>query len=274
MMSEETRPAVTYRELITGFRNLGIERGSPVIAHASLSSLGDVRGGPEALLGALQASVSALIMPAFTSRPAVIPEVGPEGNAIKYGAGKNSNLLAEFFKPEMPADQIMGIVPETLRKLPGASRSSHPLLSFVGLHADTVLASQTLADPLAPIRALVEQAGWVLLIGVDHTVNTSIHYAEKLAGRKQFLRWALTADGVLECPGYPGCSDGFQAIAPRLETVTHQSKIGASIVQAVPLKELVRVVMGYLAEDPLALLCQRTDCERCNAVRQASLKIL
>jgi aminoglycoside 3-N-acetyltransferase len=269
MMSVETKTTVTYRDLITGLRNLGIEHGCPVIAHASLSSFGEVRGGPEALLGALQDSVSSLIMPTFTSGPAVIPEVGPEGNAILYGSGKDSNLLAEFFKPDMAADKIMGVVPETLRKLPGSYRSSHPLLSFSGLHAETILATQTLDDPLAPIRVMAEQGGSVLLIGVDHTTNTSIHYAEKLAGRKQFLRWALTAEGVCECPGYPGCSNGFQAIAPHLEMVTHRSNIGHSVVQAIPLKDLVRVVMACLAEDPMALLCHRLDCERCNVVRQA-----
>jgi aminoglycoside 3-N-acetyltransferase len=273
-MSVETKTMVTYRELITGLRILGIERGCPVIAHASLSSFGEVRGGSEALLGALQASFTSLMMPTFTSRPAVIPEVGPEGNAIQYGSGKDSNQLAEFFKPDMPADKIMGIVPETLRKLPGAYRSSHPLLSLAGLHADTALAAQTLNEPLAPIRVLQEQGGWVLLAGVDHTVNTSIHYAEKLAGRKQFMRWALTAEGVRECPGYPGCSDGFQAIAPRLEMVTHTAKVGNSVLQAIPIKDLVRVVLAYLAEDPLALLCHRIDCERCNTVRQASLGVL
>jgi aminoglycoside 3-N-acetyltransferase len=269
MMSVETKSPVTFRELTTGLRILGIERGCPVIVHASFSSFGDVRGGPEVLLGALQGSFASLIMPTFTSRPAVIPEVGPEGNAIQYGSGKESNLLAEFFKPDMPTDKIMGIVPEALRKLPGAYRSSHPLLSFAGLQAETALASQTLSDPLAPIQALVEKAGWVLLIGVDHTVNTSIHYAEKLAGRKQFLRWALTAEGVRECPGYPGCSDGFQALAPRVEAVTHRTIIGNSVLQAVPLMDLVRAVMACLAEDPLALLCQRANCERCNAVRQS-----
>jgi aminoglycoside 3-N-acetyltransferase len=62
-----------------------------------------------------------------------------------------------------------------------------------------------LDDPLAPVGALAEENGTVLLIGVNHTVNTSIHYAEKIAGRKQFIRWALTPQGVRECPGFPGC---------------------------------------------------------------------
>jgi aminoglycoside 3-N-acetyltransferase len=104
-------------------------------------------------------------------------------------------------------------------------------------------------------------------MGVDHTVDTSIHYAERLAGRKQFVRWALTTKGVVECPGFPGCSDGFQAVAPRLESVTHRVQAGPVEIQAVPLSDLVDTVRSLIAEDPLALLCSRERCERCDAVR-------
>ena len=110
----------------------------------------------------------------------------------------------------------MGIVAETLRRHPRARRSLHPIQSFAGIYADKFLAAQTLQNPLGPIGALAEADGWVLLLGVDHTVDTSIHYAEKLAGRKQFTRWALLSDRIIECPGFPGDSAGFDAIAPDL----------------------------------------------------------
>jgi hypothetical protein len=38
-------------------------------------------------------------------------------------------------------------------------------------------------------------------------------------------------------------------------------------VQAVPLKMLFKVVLARINKDPLALLCQQEDCERCNAIR-------
>ena len=98
----------------------------------------------------------------------------------------------------------MGILPETLRNHPSATRTAHPILSFAGINADFTLFTQTLYEPLAPIGALAELDGWVVLINVDHTVNTSIHYAEKLAGRRQFVRWALVGDRVVECPNFPG----------------------------------------------------------------------
>ncbi len=162
---------------------------------------------------------------------------------------------------------MMGIIPEMLRRHPRVRRSTHPIQSFAGINAEKILAAQTMSDHLAPIGFMEKADGWVLLIGVNHTVNTSIHYAEKLAGRKQFVRWALTPKGVVECPGFPGDSAGFQAIAPDLGKFTRQVQIGDAIIQAIPLKMLIKVVTARIKKDPLALLCQQEDCERCNAIR-------
>jgi aminoglycoside 3-N-acetyltransferase len=167
----------------------------------------------------------------------------------------------------MPADKTMGALPETLRRHPRSKRSMHPIQSFAGIHADSILNAQTIFDPLAPIGALAEKDGWVLLLGVDHRVNTSIHHGEKLGGRMQFIRWALLPDRLVECPGFPGDSEGFEAIAPAVEKYTRRVEIGGALAQAVHLESLLRVVVEQLRENPFALLCARQDCERCNAVR-------
>jgi aminoglycoside 3-N-acetyltransferase len=73
---------------------------------------------------------------------------------------------------------------------------------------------------------------------------------------------------VLECPGFPGCSDGFGQLAPRLDPVTRQMQVGVGLVQAVPLQELVSTARAWVEADPLALLCDRSFCERCAAVRK------
>ena len=93
-------------------------------------------------------------MPAFTYRTMVTPEVGPANNGIAYGGDHYYNREALPFHPDMPADPLMGILPETLRNHPDSRRSSHPILSFTGLNADAILGTQTLYDPFAPIAAL------------------------------------------------------------------------------------------------------------------------
>jgi aminoglycoside 3-N-acetyltransferase len=252
--------------LRNAFSKLGLGKHL-VIAHASMRAFGSVDAN--AMLDALLESTRGVIMPAFTYKTMLNPEIGPPRNGITYGSESDLNKMAEPFHPDMPVDSTMGILPEILRKRPGAKRSSHPIQSFAGINADAILNSQTIYDPLAPIGALAEQDGWILLLGVDHRVNTSIHYAEKLAGRMQFIRWALTPGKVVECPGFPGDSEGFNAIAPALRDAkyTRRVEIGNALVQAVHLQSLIRAVMDALKENPLALLCDRPDCERCEAVR-------
>ena len=208
-------------------------------------------------------------MPTFTYKTMITPEVGPPNNGMTYGSGKDLNKMVKPFQRGMPPDKMMGILPRHLLSERGVVRTSHPILSFSGVQADDILLTQTLFDPLAPIGALAEKDGWVLLINVDHTVNTSIHYAEKLAGRRQFVRWAMIPGRIVECPGYPGDSSGFNDIDDHLLPQTRRVDMdGGAFIQAVPLKRLIEVTAELIKRDPLVLLCQRTDCERCNAVRK------
>lgn len=265
---------ITVRELFSGFASLPI-RGQAAIAHGSFKSFGGAQGGPRAVIDALVHTCGSLIMPVFTYRTMVTPLVGPPNNGLDYSAEEHrrmrpdgeGTLDAVPFHPDLPADPEMGILAETLRRYPDARRSLHPILSFAGVRADYALARQTLYDPLAPIGALAEKNGWVLLIGVDHTVNTSIHYAEKLAGRKQFVRWARMRRRFVECPGFPGDSSGFNEIAQHLDHDVRAVTIGEARVQAVPLKLLIEKVTRLIQTNPRALLCERPTCARCNAVR-------
>jgi len=261
---------LTYSEIKSALSGLGLS-DKAVIAHASFKAFGQVNGGADSLVYAVLDSVSALMMPAFTYKTMITPNVGPPNNGVTYGAEQDLNSMAEAFTPNMPCDPLMGIIPEMLRRHPSAKRSLHPIQSFTGVNVEKYLAAQTMQNPLGPIKALAEAKGWILLLGVDHTVNTSIHYAEKLAGRKQFKRWALLPDRIVECPGFPGDSAGFNAIAPYLLNDTRKIQVGNAIVQAVPLRVLFSKAMQIIKENPLALLCEREDCERCNAVREAVL---
>jgi aminoglycoside 3-N-acetyltransferase len=260
---------IRLQDLLLGLRNLHLG-DAPVIVHSSLRSFGQVDGGAQAVVSALAAVFPTLLVPTFTYKTMVTPLTGPGNNAITYGSGGSQNQMAEFFTPRIPADPLMGVIPEAMLNYPGASRSSHPIQSFAGINAGKLLEAQRLDEPLAPLGMLEKQGGWVLLMGVNHTVNTSIHYAEKLAGRRQFIRWALTPKGVVECPGFPGCSAGFQAIAAEMDKFTRKVQIGDARVQAVPLSILFKVVIARIKKDPLALLCRQEECERCNQIRNLS----
>jgi aminoglycoside 3-N-acetyltransferase len=262
---------VRLRDLLLGLRELHLGN-APVIVHSSLKSFGEVEGGAQTVVHALAEVFPSVLMPTFTYKTMLTPLTGPANNAIRYGSDETQNRMAEFFTPRIPADPLMGIIPETFRHHPRAERSIHPIQSFTGINAVNLLKAQTMADPLGPLGALEKEGGWAVLVGVNHTVNTSIHYAEKLAGRRQFLRWALTPKGVVECPGFPGCSAGFQAIAPEMEKFTRKVQIGSAKVQTVPLVMLFRGVIARIKKDPLALLCQQEDCERCGEIRGQGIR--
>jgi aminoglycoside 3-N-acetyltransferase len=261
---------VTARQWLQALSKLGIDRTRPVLIHASLSAFGTIDGGTASVVTALAKTFDTVVAPAFTYRTMVTPEDGPSDNAIQYGRGRGLTSRAEPFHMTMPADKLMGVIVEAVRQLPEAKRSAHPILSFTGINAASILTTQSIKSPLAPIKTLAMAAGWILLLGVDHTVNTSIHFAERLVGREGFVRWSLTPAGIQECPGFPGCSNGFQQIAPHLQGISRRIRLGKGQIEAIPLTDLVRIVCEWIVQDPAALLCNHRACMRCKTTRQRS----
>jgi aminoglycoside 3-N-acetyltransferase len=258
-----------FREIVNNLHQLGVSNQYPVIAHINPDLPHNIKGGANTLVGALLTATDNAILPAFTTRTMVIPETGPANNALEYGSGRESNLNVEIFNAELAADEPYVEMANTLHLYPGAFRSSHPVLSFVGLGMNTALDAQNIHQPYAPIKSLLDLKGMVVLMGVDQSNNFSIHYAEHLAGRKQFTRWALSTEGTLECNPFPGCPDGFNKINIHIEAFRHQIAITDQIWQAYSLQDFISITTELLKKDPFSLLCNRLKCERCNAVRNS-----
>ena len=262
---------IHHGDIVNSLLKLEIDSRQPVLVHCSLTAIGTVEGGVESLLRGLQFCFDQLVMPAFTYQTMLVPKAGPENNGLEYGSGLEQNRQAEFFHPGLPVHASLGVVAEHFRQQASASRTLHPILSFAGVNAADFLHTQEIYDPLQPVGALAQAGGWVLLIGVDQRANTSIHYAERAAGRKQFIRWALTPRGVVECPRFPGCPDDFNSLGERVHALRRAVRLGRTTVQAYPLEGLVSSVVDWITEDRLALLCDSPTCMRCQAVR-ADLK--
>ena len=229
-------------------KRLVLVHASPVVASdALLSSLLETTGG--------------FFTPTFTPKSLLPIDFHPVHTKADV------KTLAEPFTPSMSADKAFGSFPELVRGHSKAKRSLHPVLSFAGIGADALINSQTLPEPYAPIAALAEEEGVILLAGMDQRVNFSIHYGEKLAGRMQFIRWALTEHGVVECPNFPGDSEGFNAVSLTVKPFTRQAEVDGVVIQAIPANDLLKSVVNKIHEDAYSLLCGRPDCERCEAVR-------
>ena len=117
--------AVRLRDLLLGLRELHLGT-APVIVHSSLKSFGEVEGGAQTVVTALTAVFPTVLVPTFTYKTMLTPQTGPGQNGITYGSGENQNRMAEFFTPWMPADPLMGIIPETFRNHPRPNARSIP----------------------------------------------------------------------------------------------------------------------------------------------------
>jgi aminoglycoside 3-N-acetyltransferase len=260
---------ISYHDIASGLQDLGLNRSTPVLAHISIGSMGEVKGGLNTVMGALLAIVDNVMMPSFTFSTQIIPESGPANNLMVYGSGRDTNFTAEVFSHDLPSDMVDNEASEALRGYPGVLRSSHPVFSFIGLGLDIALVNHPSEDPYAPIAELRKLDGWVLLMGAEPSANYSVHFAEKLAGRKQFTRWALGIDGIHEIPHYPGCPDGFHKLNFYMQEELHTVRIADAFWHAMKLGTLINVAVALIKEDPFALLCNTLNCPRCNLVRAA-----
>jgi aminoglycoside 3-N-acetyltransferase len=234
-----------------------------VLFHSSLSALGHVERGAPAVVEALTAVCSTVLMAAFTYECEVWNERGVlPGNA--YYERPAAGRVPTTFRRDTPVSRAIGVIPETLRTWPGARRSSHPTQSFiaVGVASAELVDVDDGAYPIGPIRRLLERDGTLLLLGVSHTSSTAIHLAEHLEGRAPFVRYAHTPAGVVEIEAC-GCSDAFDDLEAHVEGIERSAGLGAGRLRAYPLPPYAEAARSMLRADANALLCGQ--CARCRA---------
>lgn len=164
----------------------------------------------------------------------------------------------------------MGAIPAFIVTMPGRVRGNHPLCSFsaVGPRARELVAGQAPLDVYAPLEALVEVNGWIVLVGVGLEKLTFLHLAEKAAGRNLFRRWANGIDGQVLTVEAGGCSGGFRKFSPSLRHLTVNRKVGKSRWRVFPAQAALQAAVEAIRQDPRITHCGHPQCERCNdAVR-------
>ena len=188
---EKTSKPNTIESLTADFRNLGVKVGDIILLHSSLSQLGWTVGGPVSVIDALLNNIGkrgTLIMPTFTSG-------NTDPSEWQYPPVPKSwwSVIREHapgFHVDKTPTRGMGIIAETFRKYPGVIRSNHPDSSFCawGEHAKFITKNHSLDSDLgegSPLARIYELDGKVLLLGVSHSSNTSIHLAEYRSDYKE-----------------------------------------------------------------------------------------
>lgn len=180
------RPA-TVSSLVADLSRLGIGSGDVVIVHSSLRSIGWVAGGAQAVVEALLTAVGptgTIVMPTQSgqlSDPA-------QWEDPPVPAAWHDTIRAEMpaFDPHLTPTRSMGAIIDCFRSHSASIRSAHPTVSFAanGHDAQTIIDDHPLAPGLgdgSPLTRLYDLNASVLLIGVGHGNNTSLHLAEHRA---------------------------------------------------------------------------------------------
>jgi aminoglycoside 3-N-acetyltransferase len=204
---------VTSASLAADLRALGVRADGVLIVHSSLSKLGWVVGGAQAVVLALQSVVGeagTLVLPTHSghlSDPANW-ENPPVPSA--WWPGIRADMPA--YDSELTPTREMGAIVECFRHVPGVVRSSHPRHSFAALGpaAETIVADHDLADSFGeqtPLGRAYELDAQVLLLGVGHANNTSLHLAEARGSftKKRYRNGSpVIVDGRREWVSYEG----------------------------------------------------------------------
>ena len=261
---------VTQLEIQAGIQRLGLA-GQPVCVHSSLRSFGHVLGGAQTVVQAFIEEGCTMMVPSHSYDFSVAPpqDQQVERNGVIYDAlypRANVGIDKIYTPATKEIDPDMGAIAAAVLNFPGSVRGNHPLNSFsaVGPLAERLIAGQAPLALHAPLQALVEEAGYVLLMGVGLDSMTLLHYAEQEAGRIVFRRWANDREGHVQMVEAGGCSDGFEHLAPVLQPLQRETRVGESRWQLFPAKQAVQAVAAAIRKDPQITHCGRPDCERCN----------
>lgn len=236
---------------------LGISGDGVLVVHTAFSNFGGRAGAPADLIEALRMAAGArgtLVMPSMSD------------------------------DDEQPFDQQrtpcigMGIVADTFWRMPGVSRSDSPhSFAAIGPHAAEITTPHPVDvphGPDSPIGRTHELDAEVLLLGVGHDANTTLHLAENLAGvRYKVPKYAtVMRDGQLVRHHYhevDHCCANFALLDSWLEARGHQQRgfVAGAPARLIGTRDIVATALDHLRENETVFLHPRGVCTECDDAR-------
>lgn len=266
MSSIHTGPAVLSQAAVEDqLRAIGVQPGDVLLVHTSFRATRPVEGGPAGLIEALRGAL------------------GPGGTLVMPSWSGDDDQ--PFDPATSPASGDLGVLADTFWRLPGVRRSDHPhALAAAGPRAEWILADPLPLPPhisASPVGRVYELDGQVLLIGVGHDADSTLHLAELLAGVPYRVPRHCTVlrEGRavrIEYGENDHCCERFSLADEWLRERGLQSegRVGHAHARLARSRDIVAVALEQLSRDPLVFLHPAgAGCAECDEARRATLNL-
>jgi aminoglycoside 3-N-acetyltransferase len=255
-MAELSRAEVTDQ-----LRALGVEQGGVLLVHTSFRATRPVEGGPLGLIGALGDTL------------------GPDGTLVMPSWSGEDDEPFDPLATSVPPS--LGVVADMFWRLPGVRRSNH-------VHAFAAAGPQAASitsDPLplpphipeSPVGRVHDLDGQVLLLGVGHDADTTLHLAELIAGAPYRVPTYCTVlrNGRpvrIDYEENDHCCERFAFADPwlRARGLQSEGRVGHARARLARARDIVEVAVEQLARDPLLFLHPPdAGCGECDRARRS-----
>jgi aminoglycoside N3'-acetyltransferase len=231
-----------------------------LVVHTAFSKVAPVEGGPRGLIDALRAAL------------------GPEGTLVMPSMCDDDE---NPFDAKTFGCRWLGVVADTFWRLPGVLRSDSPhAFAAIGPRAPAITAPHPVDVPHGPdsppgrVHAL---DGQILLLGVGHDADTTVHLGELLAG----VRYRLPVHATILRDGRPvrvdygendSCCARFALLDAWLEPADGTARqrrgpVGHAEARLARSRDVVAAVVAHLSADETTFLHPPGVDAECDAAR-------
>ncbi|HKI54546.1 MAG TPA: AAC(3) family N-acetyltransferase [Anaerolineales bacterium] len=240
--------------LIQQLLELGVVPGGVLLVHTSFSKIRPTEDGPNGLISALRTAIG-------LNGTLVMPSMSYDDD---YPFDKTKSHCSE-----------MGVVADTFWRQPDVLRSdNNHAFAAAGPLAEKITAPHPIDIPHgidSPVGRVYELDGQVLLLGVDHTSNTTIHLGENQAG-VQYRRdkhVTILRDGKesrFEYREIDHCCQNFSFVDNWLDDreLQKRGEVGNAEARLIRSHDIVDVVTKHLKENETIFLHPQGFDEECD----------
>ncbi len=252
---------MTKHQVLQQLGELGVERGGVLLVHAAFSRIAPVEHGPSSLIEALLAVV------------------GDRGTLVMPSMADDDDT--PFDRRAMPC-RAVGVLADSFWRMAGVLRSDSPhAFAALGPQAERITMPHPVDVPHgldSPPGRVYELDGQVLLLGVGHDADTTIHVAENIAAvRYRQPKHATVLEGGrpkrYEYGETDHCCENFRLLDNWLEAEGRQrrGRVGQARARLARSCDIVSAALEHLRRNETVFLHASGSCGECDAARAGAV---